>query len=121
LAWGVTIAGIVFNGQVDSNLYLVGDEVVRDKMRNGAAYSFAASGQGVRGLASEETRGQVIEVYVKALRVVWLVMTAVSLLAFFCVLLEKHVELRKSHDTEFGLEEKEKINVDGNGDGAHVG
>jgi hypothetical protein len=106
--WGVTIAGIVFNGQVDSFLYLIQDEGVRGLLRGGAAYASAASGEGWKGLTDEVVKGQVMEVYVKALRVVWLAMTAVALLGFMFVSVEKHVELRKSLVTDFGLEEREK-------------
>jgi hypothetical protein len=35
-------------------------------------------------------------------------MVAVGLLGFFCIPVEKHVELKKSHTTEYGLEKKQK-------------
>ncbi len=37
---------------------------------------------------------------------------AVSCLGFCCVFMEKHVELRKDHTTEFGLTEGEHRTVD---------
>jgi hypothetical protein len=46
---------------------------------------------------------EVIDLYVQALRAVWLVMAGVSCLGFCRVFIEKHVELRKDHTTEFGL------------------
>jgi hypothetical protein len=104
--WGVTIAGTVFNSQVNTYLYLVKEEGIKELLRDGAAYAFAASGDGVKGLRDEHAKAQVIEVYVKALRVVWLVMMAIAILGFVCVPLERHVELKKSHTTQFGLEEK---------------
>ena len=97
---------MVFNGQVDAHLYLVKSEKARSLLKDGAAYAFAASGRGIKGLNDESTRGQVIEVYVKALRMVWLVMMALALVGLISVPLEKHIEMRKEHATEFGLEEK---------------
>jgi hypothetical protein len=119
--WGVTIAGVVFNGQVDAYLYLVKSEEVRSLLKDGAAYAFAASGQGIKGLSDEVTRGQVIEVYVKALRVVWLVMMALALVGLLSVPLEKHIEMRKEHTTEFGLEEKAKSDDIEEGKGSVIG
>ena len=52
-----------------------------------------------------------ISVYVDALKTVWQVAIAFSCLAFFCVFIEKHIELRKELNTEFGLEEKDKNGV----------
>ncbi|TVY37081.1 MFS efflux transporter [Lachnellula subtilissima] len=80
---------------------------------DGGAYAFAAEGNGVRGLGDEETKGQVIEVYIRALRVVWLVMVAVALLGFVSVPVERHIELGKSHETEFGLERSAKGKTSG--------
>ncbi|KAF4631042.1 hypothetical protein G7Y89_g7090 [Cudoniella acicularis] len=104
--WGVTIAGVVFNGQVDTYLYLVKDEGVRGLLRGGAAYAFAASGEGIKGLADESTKGQVIEVYARALRVIWLVVMTIALVGLLCIPVERRIDLRKSHVTEFGLEEE---------------
>lgn len=101
LVWGVTMASIVFNGLVNKNLASVGDPTIRAIMDDGAAYSYASGGL-IPSLPSD-TRKEVINLYVQALRAVWLVVAAISCLGFCCVFIEKQVELRKNHTTEFGL------------------
>jgi len=104
--WGVTIAGVVFDGQINANVDLIQDEGVRALLVNGAAYKFAANGTGLNGVTDETTKAQITEVYVKALRIVWLVVMALSLLGFVLVPVERRIKLRKTHETEFGLQEK---------------
>ena len=101
--WGVTIPSIVFNGQFDKYSYRIGDARVRAALANGAAYGFASGGF-IPDLASE-TRIEVVGVYVSALRTVWQVAIAFACLGFFCVFVEKHVELRRELHTEYGLDE----------------
>ncbi|KAI1776576.1 major facilitator superfamily domain-containing protein [Hypoxylon cercidicola] len=84
MVWGATVAAIAFNGQVDSHLDLVADPEVRQLLANGGTYTF-----------------QVIEVYELALRNTWLVFVGVACLGFLVAFVEKHVELRKDHSTEF--------------------
>lgn len=106
LLWGVTIAGIVFNSQVNARLGIVQDEQLRAVLKNGAAYAFAASDSGLRNLTGESLR-QIIDVYVKALRVLWLVAMAIGLLGLMCVPTERALELKRTHETDFGLEEEQ--------------
>lgn len=106
LLWGVTIAGIVFNSQVNARLSIVQDEQLRAVLKNGAAYAFAASDSGLRNLTGESLR-QIIDVYVKALRVLWLVAMAIGLLGLMCVPTERALELKRTHETDFGLEEEQ--------------
>ena len=111
LVWGVTMASIVFNGQVNKNIDSIGDAAIRLTLANGAAYSYSSGG--LISSLPPNTKKEVINLYVQALRAVWLVMAAVSCLGFFCVFIEKHVELRKDHTTEFGLaESKHKTTLD---------
>ncbi|KAI9644961.1 hypothetical protein NHQ30_006996 [Ciborinia camelliae] len=105
LVWGVTMASIVFNGQMNAHIDLIGDASTRSIFANGAAYSYA-SGETISSLPPQ-TKHEVKQVYISALRVVWLVMAAISCLGFFCVFIEKHIDLRKSHTTDFGLAENE--------------
>ncbi|KAH8597479.1 major facilitator superfamily domain-containing protein [Bisporella sp. PMI_857] len=90
--WGLTISSVVFNSQIDS------------LMANGQAYAYA--NRGTFNALSTTTKSQVIEVYVKALRVIWIIVAAFSCFGFLCVFAEKHVELRKEKVNEFGLAEK---------------
>ncbi|KAF2756330.1 MFS general substrate transporter [Pseudovirgaria hyperparasitica] len=96
LVWGVTLSGVVFNGQFDANIGLISADNIRTLLKGGAAYSFGATSDpnaGIRALDGA-IQGQVQEVYVKALRVVWLVIMSMALLGFVCVPIERQLELR---------------------------
>ncbi|MCJ1310154.1 hypothetical protein MMC25_003815 [Agyrium rufum] len=101
--WGVTIPSIVFNSQFDKNAYRIGDTATRAALANGAAYGFASEGF-IPGL-EPSTRAEVVGVYADALKTVWYVGAAFAAFGFFCVFVEKHVELRKELHTEYGLDE----------------
>lgn len=105
LVWGATMAAIAFNGQVDAHLNVVADPEIRQMLANGGAYTYAGGLSGLAGPA----RGQVIEVYELALRTTWLVFAGVACLGFLVTFVEKHVELRRDHSTEFGLAKKPPI------------
>ncbi|PQE32885.1 major Facilitator Superfamily protein [Rutstroemia sp. NJR-2017a WRK4] len=102
--WGSTIASIAFDSQINRNLHMIGDESVRAFMANGQAYAFATEDT-IHSLPAV-TKAQAIEVYIKALRVIWLILAAISCLGFVCIFMEKHIKLRKEKDNEFGLAEK---------------
>ncbi|KAL7939327.1 MFS general substrate transporter [Trichoderma chlorosporum] len=103
LVWGATMASITFNGQINAHAASISDQKVRNLLIDGGAYSYAAVQSGGIGELPDPIRSQVISVYVKGLKVVWWVVTALSCLGFLCTFIEKHVELRKSHSTEYGL------------------
>ena len=100
--WGATIPSIVFNSRVNLLLDRIDDFTVRAALANGNAYSYANKVQALSGLALKQT----LDVYAEALKVVWLVGLAFSLLGFVFVFAEKHVEMRVTLDTEFGLERR---------------
>jgi EmrB/QacA subfamily drug resistance transporter len=106
LVWGVTIASIVFNNQFENHLSQDIPASIRHEFRDGAAYSLASGGF-VESLDAA-TNASVIRTYVHALRIIWLVVTAVGCLGFVVVFAEKHVELRTNNDTEFGLAQDHK-------------
>ncbi|KAF2819136.1 MFS general substrate transporter [Ophiobolus disseminans] len=103
MVWGITIAGIMFNGQVNTNLGLVHDVGLRDKLGNGAAYAFAAREGGLKELRDPSSVAQVMHVYTRALRSLWLMAMAVALLALVCVPIERSLKLGKEHTTDFGM------------------
>ncbi|KAF2656975.1 MFS general substrate transporter [Lophiostoma macrostomum CBS 122681] len=80
------------------------DVALRSELANGGAYALAS--QHVAASASAQVRGEVLGVYVKALRATWYACIAVSGLAFLLVFVERHVPLRTELKTEFGLKEK---------------
>jgi len=67
LVWGVTMASIVFNNQINSHLGHIHDDTIRGLLANGGAYSYASGGS-ISALPFE-TKSQVINVYVEALKV----------------------------------------------------
>ena len=105
--WGVTLPSIIFNNQFDKHIGQISDSVVQSQLSNGAAYG-QVSGDFVNSLPMD-IKPEVIGVYVDALRVVWEVILAFACFGFFVVFAEKHIELRKNLDTEFGLKDNEKI------------
>lgn len=107
LVWGATMASIAFNGEINSHISSVNDQTIRDLLIDGGAYAYAAVQHGGISDLPEPIQGQVINVYVRALKVVWWIVTSISVLGFLCTFIEKHVELRKSHSTEYGLADKE--------------
>ncbi|KAL6701557.1 major facilitator superfamily domain-containing protein [Trichoderma pleuroticola] len=108
LVWGATMASIAFNGQINAHATSISNQEIRNLLIDGGAYAYAAVQSGGIAELPDPTRSQVIAVYVKALRVVWWIVTAISGLGFFVTFIEKHVELRKSHSTEYGLSEEDK-------------
>ncbi|KAK8051623.1 MFS general substrate transporter [Apiospora rasikravindrae] len=104
--WGVTISSVTFNGSINANLDIITDASVRRLLANGAAYAYAAGigdGSGEGAILSDPSRSQVIEVYVKSLRIVWLVFVGISCLGWSLTFGEKHIDLRQEHETQFGF------------------
>lgn len=103
LVWEMTVAPVAFNGQVNANLQIVSDPAVHELFKGGGAYTYAA--EGYRGIAtlSEPARGEVLGVYVEALRVVWLICVGFSCMRFLVTFFERSIKLRKGQMTELGL------------------
>ncbi|KAL5117411.1 hypothetical protein ACEQ8H_004727 [Pleosporales sp. CAS-2024a] len=111
--WGVTMGGIVFNGQVNAHLDWVKDASLRKLLQDGAAYAFAAGKEGLSSIKNSDGLLEVIQVYAKSLKIVWLVTMAVGLLALVLVPGEKAVELRKETNTDFGMKKENLTNQEG--------
>ncbi|OTA76495.1 hypothetical protein M434DRAFT_38839 [Hypoxylon sp. CO27-5] len=105
--WGVTIPGIIFNATFDHNLSVISDPALRDRLRGGAAYAFASQVHSLRDTLSATLWNEMAEVYVRSLRVIWWVCLGISLVSFFAVWIQRSLELRKEHDTEYGLDNLE--------------
>ncbi|KAF4211452.1 hypothetical protein CNMCM5878_002618 [Aspergillus fumigatiaffinis] len=101
--WGVAIPAAVFNDQVDRFVSRVSDGTVRNQLAHGGAYALAGTSF-VSKLGADAST--VIGVYTDSLRTVWLVGLAFALLGFVLVGLERHIELRPTLETDFGLAEK---------------
>lgn len=104
--WGVTIPAVIFNNRIDDLLAggAVSDPAVARVISAGGAYQ-AASAAFVKQFPLDlqtEIRG----VYSQALQRVFQIAIAFAGLAFLLSLFEEEVELRKTLETEFGLDEK---------------
>lgn len=106
LVWGITVASSAFNGQVNARLDSIADLSVRDLMCDGGAYTYASEGTTIAALP-EPVKSQVLNVYVKALSVVWLVCIGFSCLGFLVTFVEAQVKLRTEQTSDFGLIEKD--------------
>ncbi|KAK4163958.1 putative MFS-type transporter YusP [Cladorrhinum sp. PSN259] len=102
--WGATIPSIIFNSRVDATVGSVDDAQVRAALANGGAYSYALQVRHLTGSVLEQT----LDVYSDAMRILWLAGLGFALFGFLLVFLEKHVDMRVTLETEFGLEERPK-------------
>ena len=102
--WGATIPSIVFNSRINVLLDRIDDPTVRDALADGGAYGYVNNVKALSGQTLEQT----LDVYASAIRIVWLVGLAFSLVGFMFVFVEKHVEMRVTLDTEFGLEQQKQ-------------
>lgn len=75
-------------------------------LSKGRAYAYAS--EGLVNSHPEPVRSEIIGVYTDSLRLVWQISIVFSGVAFFLVMLEKHVKLRTELDTESGLAERAK-------------
>ncbi|GAW16653.1 hypothetical protein ANO14919_060890 [Xylariales sp. No.14919] len=113
ITWGVAIAGTVFSSraaQLAGSGAISSDAAVAAAFTAGGAYE-AATAQFLESL-SAETRAQVVMVQSSALRLSWQVGIAFGALGFVAAAVMKEVPLRKELDSEFGMTEKGKSNVE---------
>ncbi|AEO63064.1 uncharacterized protein THITE_120899 [Thermothielavioides terrestris NRRL 8126] len=106
--WGVTIASLVFNAQFNRNLGVISDPTLRDMLKDGAAYAFASQAHAAKEILLGTNPGiwsEILSVYIKSLNTIWWVGLGISVLGFFCVGLERGLELRRTLETEYGIDE----------------
>lgn len=103
--WGITIPSIIFNNRWDQLDLKISDEQVRAALSNGQAYHFA----GVPSAWPDNTLREVVGVYSDTLRTLWYAAIAIAGIGFLAVFGERSLALRENLDTEFGLEEVEKV------------
>ncbi|KAK1975223.1 major facilitator superfamily transporter [Colletotrichum cereale] len=108
--WSVTIPAAIFNNRFEALAGRISDERVREQLAGGRAYGFATRAflEGVQGTA----RGEVVQVFGRAVSGVWYVAAGVAGVAFLFACAEGEVVLRDKLETEFGLEEDGKVGVD---------
>lgn len=106
--WGITIPGIIFKNRFDQLSYTITDPAVREALSNGRAYGLS-TGDFIQTL-SPETKSQVLQVYLEALKLVWYGAVAFGASGLIAVAIEKHVPLRTELETQYGLDDDEKSN-----------
>lgn len=104
--WGITIPGIIFNAEFGRHITLISDSAVREVMVNGRAYQ-SVSGAYIKSL-SPILQQEVVSVYLKALKAVWIGAVAFGLTGVVAVFVEKHISLRTSLETKYGLEQTQE-------------
>lgn len=104
--WGVTMPSVIFNAMVNRNLHRISSGVLRDRLSDGAAYSFASQIHQFRqGLDHREWDG-LLMIYTKSLNVIWWVSVGISLVALLGVVGEEDLELRNELETEYGIDDE---------------
>ncbi|KAI1122371.1 MFS general substrate transporter [Nemania abortiva] len=101
--WGVSVPSAIFNSRSNDLSKRIDDPSVRALIAHGQAYSHATSD--VLLSLTDHTRSQVVGVFSDSLRLVWIIATAVAGASFLVIFLERDMSLRKSLDTEYGLDD----------------
>lgn len=107
--WGVTIPSVIFNSQVDKLSSRIDDPSIRQKLDSGQAYGFASIG-GVQSLPAS-AKGQVLSVYMAALKTVWQVCIAFSLAGFLAVIFVKQYDMSRKNESRYGLKQGGNENI----------
>lgn len=102
--WSVTLPSLIFNAVFHNNLYRVSSPDLRAQLENGAAYSFASQAHRMKSLVDPNVWGEVVSVYIGALKTIWWFGLALSIAGFFLVGLERGLELSTVLETEYGLD-----------------
>lgn len=105
--FGVSIPAAIFNARFAEMSYLITDSAVRQQLGNGEAYAFTTAA--LVDSFAPETQNQVREVFSMALRRSWLVSIAFAGIGLLLVFMEKEIPLRTTLETEFGLDEGNKV------------
>lgn len=92
----MAIPSAIFNSRFAVSSRAISDETVRETLGGGNAYSHV-SGAYVSSLP-EALRDEVINAYTEALKVVWYVCLAISVVAFAVTFLEKEITMRTTLD-----------------------
>ena len=106
--WGISIPVAVFNNQFNQHLHWISDPSVRMRMSGGNAYELG--NKEFLSTLPDGVRAGVVRVFVRALRITWIVGAAIAAASCLVTFFEKEVELRTELETDFGLKDKkEKI------------
>ncbi|KAI9730407.1 MAG: hypothetical protein M1834_005917 [Cirrosporium novae-zelandiae] len=104
--WGTAIPAAIFNSRVNGFLDAIPDAAIRQLLANGGAYEHAAKGFVDSFGDSPVLRDYILMIYVRSLKTVWQVSIVFAGMGILVALFVKGLELRKTLDTEFRIEEK---------------
>lgn len=114
MVWGIVIPSTILDSRVNRQLSDLGNPILSAALGNGRAYGAASPGS-LRSL-SPDLYVQATSIYAQALKTVWYVAMAFSLVGFLAVFVEKHVELRQEVAEDFNIDDgSEKKETDGKG------
>ncbi|KAB8279599.1 major facilitator superfamily domain-containing protein [Aspergillus minisclerotigenes] len=103
--WGVTIPSAIYNNECRKNARIITDPEIAHYLTGGRAYEYSTRAF-LDSIQDPASREQVVQVFQKSLRTVWLVAIAFAGLGLLVTLVEKEVKLRDKLNTKFGLDEK---------------
>ncbi|KAB8209605.1 major facilitator superfamily domain-containing protein [Aspergillus parasiticus] len=103
--WGVTIPSAIYNNECRKNARSITDPAIAHYLTGGRAYEYSTK-EFLDSIQDPASREQVVQVFQKSLRTVWLVAIAFAGLGLLVTLVEKEVKLRDKLNTKFGLDEK---------------
>ncbi|CAH0003357.1 unnamed protein product [Clonostachys byssicola] len=104
--WGVAVPATIFNNRIDQLARRISDPAVAQLLMGGGGYEHATAA--FVNSFDEPVRGQVLDVYRDAMRLVFLSSVAFGGAAALLFSLEKDVKLREELETDYGLRDKEK-------------
>lgn len=99
--FGVAVPGAIFNLRFGQLLSSISSEDARKQLDKGQAYQ-RASAEFVSKFG-EKAEGEIIQVFTKSLKSVWIVFAVLAGIGFLFSLGERQVKMRRQLDTAFGL------------------
>ncbi|KAF7586606.1 hypothetical protein BBP40_008633 [Aspergillus hancockii] len=104
--WGVTIPSAIYNNECRKHAISISDPALARYLTGGRAYEYSTKAF-LDSIQDPASREQVVQVFEKSLRTVWLAGIAFSGIGLIVTLVEKEVKLRDKLDTRFGLDEND--------------
>ncbi|KAE8406640.1 major facilitator superfamily domain-containing protein [Aspergillus pseudonomiae] len=108
--WGVTIPSAVYNNQCRKHARSITNPAIGHYLIRGRAYQYSTNAL-LASIQDPVSREQVVQVFQKSLRTVWLVAIVFAGLGLVVTLVEKEVNLRDKLNTRFGLDERESDEI----------
>lgn len=106
--WGGAIPAAVFNSRFDDLSHEISDSEIRGLLSFGGAYQHATANFIKSFNDDPELKATLVRIYTQALKRVWQVLIAFTLIGVPLALIIKEIELRTTLDTDYGLKDKPK-------------